>query len=523
VTRAKISEYSATANDNTDVNGVNIAEGCPPSSMNNMGREIMAALKRFQVGSDGDGVTVGGALVVSGSTTANTFSATAVNATGTVTFSGSVILSGTTTANTFSTDLITEKTSAAGVTVDGVLLKDSEVTTDVIKEKTSAAGVTVDGVLLKDTGVGSAASPVTLNSLAYPTEGSVNFRNRIINGDMRIDQRNAGAAVTVNSTSAFYAIDRFFGQGKTSAGVFTLQQSTTAPSEFTNSVVATVTTADSTLSATALYEINQQIEGFNVADLGWGTASAKTVTLSFWVRSSLTGTFGGALRNSDANRSYPFSYSISSANTWEYKTVTIAGDTTGTWLTNNGIGIRLTFSLGEDSGRKTTAGAWASGNYASSTGSTDVIATNGATFYVTGVQLEVGSVATPFERRPFGTELALCQRYYYKILASGTGYSFFGNGFNVSTTQASFGIPFKVTMRTRPTALEQSGTAGDYVIGHAATVTTCSSVPVFSTSTNSEAGRVTFTVSSGLTTGQGSVSVSEFANSTAYLAWSAEL
>jgi hypothetical protein len=124
VTKAKISEYSATANDNTDVNGVNIAEGCPPSSMNNMGREIMAALKRFQVGSDGDGVTVGGALVVSGATTANTFSATAVNATGTVTFSGSVILSGTTTANTFSTDLITEKTSAAGVTIDSVLLKD---------------------------------------------------------------------------------------------------------------------------------------------------------------------------------------------------------------------------------------------------------------------------------------------------------------------------------------------------------------------------------------------------------------
>jgi hypothetical protein len=129
VTRAKISQYSATANDNTDVNGVNIAEGCPPSSMNNMGREIMAALKRFQVGSDGDGVTVGGALVVSGATTANTFSATAVNATGTVTFSGSVILSGTTTANTFSTDLITEKTSAAGVTIDGVLLKDNGVVT----------------------------------------------------------------------------------------------------------------------------------------------------------------------------------------------------------------------------------------------------------------------------------------------------------------------------------------------------------------------------------------------------------
>jgi len=441
VTRAKISEYSATANDNTDVNGVNIAEGCPPSSMNNMGREIMAALKRFQVGSDGDGVTVGGALVVSGATTANTFSATAVNATGTVTFSGSVILSGTTTANTFSTDLITEKTSAAGVTIDGVLLK--------------------------DTGVGSAASPVTLNSLAYPTEGSVNFRNRIINGDMRIDQRNAGAAVTINSATDTYFVDRFLAVGQSSDGVFTVQQSTTAPAGFVNSIIATVTTVDASIGSTQFYLLQHRIEGNNVADLGFGTANAKTVTLSFWVRSSLTGTFGGSLRNTAANRSYPFTYSISVADTWEQKSITIPGDTTGTWSTNNGIGITISFSLGDGSNRLGTAGAWAGANYSGATGQVQVIGTLNATWYITGVQLEVGSVATPFERRPFGAELALCQRYACSTFQQGVawGQNRGQPGLYVLTQSTSARVSatfkFPVSMRATPTIVSYNPSRAD--------------------------------------------------------------
>ena len=258
-----------------------------------------------------------------------------------------------------------------------------------------------NGLTFNDTSLqGAAASPYVL-------------KNRIINGDMVIDQRNAGASVTVNTSNNFYDVDRFFGTGQVTDGVFTLQQSSTAPVGFVNSMVATVTTADSSLGATQQYVIGQSIEGFNTADLQWGTANAKTITLSFWVRSSLTGTFGGALINSAFNRSYPFSYTISVANTWEQKSVTIAGDTSGTWIgATNGIGIRVLFSLGAGSTYSGTAGAWSGSYLTSATGAVSVIGTNAATWYVTGVQLEVGSTATPFERRLYDKELISCQRYY---------------------------------------------------------------------------------------------------------------
>jgi hypothetical protein len=169
--------------------------------------------------------------------------------------------------------------------------------------------------------------------------------------------------------------------------------------------------------------LSQAIEGFNTSDLSFGTASAATVTLSFWVRSSLTGSFGGALQNSAVNRSYPFSYTISAANTWEQKTITIVGDTTGTWVgATNGIGIAVNFSLGMGSTRSGTAGAWAAGNFIAPTGAVSVVGTNGATFYITGVQLEAGSVATPFERIDYGRQLIQCQRYYQNFgLAAGQG------------------------------------------------------------------------------------------------------
>jgi hypothetical protein len=358
--------------------------------------------------------------------------------------------------NGLATDTISEETSAAGVTIDGVLLKDSQVTTDQINEKTSAAGVTVDGVLLKDTGVGSAASPVTLNSLAYPTEGSVNFRNRIINGDMRIDQRNAGAAVTINAASQTYTLDRWRGFGQATDGVFTVQQSATAPTGFTNSLLVTETTADASICSTQVYVLSQSIEGLNVSDLAWGTANAQTVTISFWVRSSLTGTFSGSLKNSAGSRSYPFTFTISAANTYEQKSVTIPGDTTGTWLTTNGIGIGLTFNIGSGSNRLGTAGAWAAANLDGATGSTSLISTNGATFYITGVQLEVGSVATPFERRPFGTELALCQRYFY-LFASGNNANL-GVGGYYNSTYVTTTATFPVTMRAAPSLVQTTGT-----------------------------------------------------------------
>jgi hypothetical protein len=241
------------------------------------------------------------------------------------------------------------------------------------------------------------------------------FKNRIINGAMVIDQRNNGASVT--PTSSGYTLDRW-GCFLTQASKFSVQQdagAVTPPVGFTDYLGITSTSAYSVGSGDTFF-IFQRIEGFNTADLMWGTANAQTVTLSFWVRSSLTGTFGGSLQNGAENRSYPFTYTISSANTWEQKSLTIAGDTSGTWLTNNGRSIQLAFNLGTGSTYNGTAGAWAGSQLFSATGATSVVGTNGATFYITGVQLEKGSTATSFDYRSYGTELQLCQRYAYKMM-----------------------------------------------------------------------------------------------------------
>lgn len=252
------------------------------------------------------------------------------------------------------------------------------------------------------------------NGNSFSPESSV-FRNRIINGAMVIDQRNAGASVTVNG-AAPYTLDRWRAQDTTD-GVFTVQQdagAVTPPAGFTDYLGVTTTTADSSLSASQVARVWQAIEGYNIADLGWGTANAKTVTVSFWVRSSLTGSFGGSLLNGSDNRAYPFNYTINSANTWEQKSVTIPGDTSGTWNTTNSVGVYLIFGLGVGSTFSGTANAWASSELYAPTGSVSVIGTLNATWYITGVQLEVGSQATSFDYRQYGTEFALCQRYYEK-------------------------------------------------------------------------------------------------------------
>jgi len=285
---------------------------------------------------------------------------------------------------------------------------------------------------------------------ATPTTDNTMGRNRIQNGDMRIDQRNAGASVTPAAGPAnTYLLDRWaYGYSQNSKA--SIQQSTTAPAGFTNSLLVTSLSAFS-VAASDYFLINQPIEGFNFSDLAWGTASAKTVTISFWVRSSLTGTFGGSLRNSASDRSYAFTYTISSSNTWEQKSVTIAGDTTGTWVTNNGLGVRLTFGLGSGSSFSGTAGAWAGANYQTATGATSVVGTNGATWYITGVQLEAGSVATSFERRHYGQELALCQRYY-ETFVNATIQGIFYDGYsNIAGQSMGINMPYKVTKRALPT------------------------------------------------------------------------
>jgi hypothetical protein len=285
-------------------------------------------------------------------------------------------------------------------------------------------------------------------------------KNRIINGAMIIDQRNAGAAVTVNANSAFYPVDRFQGVGLASDGVFTLQQSTsTPPAGLINYIRATVTTADASIAASDRYFFQQKIEANQLYDFGLGTADAKTFTLSFYVRSSLTGTFSGAMRNSAANRSYVFSYTINAANTWEKKSITLTGDTTGTWETGVNVGMIINWSLGTGSTLSTTANAWTAGNFLAETGAVNLIGTLSATWDITGVQLELGSVATEFSLAT-GTlagELAACQRYYL-LYASGNDKAL-GAGTMYQSGYLMFGIAFPNPMRTAPTLVAASGTS----------------------------------------------------------------
>ena len=307
-----------------------------------------------------------------------------------------------------------------------------------------------------------------------PTVSNMAGRNRIINGAMMIDQRNAGASVT--PASGDYTLDRWQCFSSASSK-YSIQQNSAAPAGFTNSLKVT-SLASTSVGSGDYYFIDQKIEGYNVADLGFGTANASTVTLSFRVRSSLTGTFGGAVLNSGSNRSYPFTYTISAADTWETKTITLAGDTTGTWLTTNGNGLYITWSLGMGSTYSGTANAWAGSQYWSATGATSVVGTNGATFYITGVQLEAGSVATPFEHRQYGTELALCQRYYEKIGAIATNEW----GIFASASASGHAIGNTYTFSVPKRAIPTMAVVGTFYVSGFNTVTTGS---ISGTGTNS--------------------------------------
>jgi hypothetical protein len=289
--------------------------------------------------------------------------------------------------------------------------------------------------------------------------GYYGFKNRIINGAMVIDQRNAGASLAITTTGQ-YSVDRFqggvYGSG---TGRFSLQQSSTVPDGFTNSLLATVTTADASPSASYGYAITQPIEGYNIADLGWGTANAQPATLSFWVRSSVTGTFPVVFQNNAADKAYGGQYTISSANTWEQKSIVVSGVTSGTWLTTNGAGIYVNFGLGGGSNRTMSSGLQTIGGALTTmnvTGSTQLIATNGATFYITGVQLEKGSTATSFDYRDYGRELIMCQRYYY-LHGSGADQSI-GDGSMYASNILMMNVNFPVSMRTAPTLVQTTGT-----------------------------------------------------------------
>ena len=283
-----------------------------------------------------------------------------------------------------------------------------------------------------------------------PTVNST-FRNRIINGAMVIDQRNAGASI--NPTDGQFSVDRFV-IFRSQASKLTAQQnagSVTPPAGFSNYLGITSSSSYSVVAGD-YFLVSQRIEGYNMADLAWGTANAKTITLSFWVRSSLTGTFGGSLQNASQNRAYPFTYTISSANTWTQVSVTIPGCTDGTWSTTNSEGIGLYFGLGVGSTYSGTAGSWVlNTSLFSATGATSVVGTNGATWYVTGVQLEVGSSATSFEWRLYNQELANCQRYYEKVVGEASVQLLADTYSTGSTPVPNINVFYKQTKRAVPT------------------------------------------------------------------------
>jgi hypothetical protein len=276
-------------------------------------------------------------------------------------------------------------------------------------------------------------------------------RNRIINGNMVVDQRNAGASVTINTTAPF-VLDRWSGYSDL-ANMTGQRTQATVPVGFTYALGVTVGTGAAP-SASQISRLEQRIEGYNFADLYWGVSSALPITLSFWVRSSVTGTHSGSLVNSAATRSYPFTFTISVANTWEYKTVSVTGDLTGTWLTDNSTGCKVIFNLGTGSTYLGTAGAWAAANYFGATGSVQLAATTGATFYITGVQLEVGTKATPYEMQIYSDQLAQCQRYYEAstILT-------YASMSNASSTYRNLSQPFVVTKRAAPTVTLSGGSS----------------------------------------------------------------
>jgi len=380
--------------------------------------------------------------------------------TGVATFSAAPIYSSLTASSAVATDASKGLVSVTNTgTGNNVLATSPTLVTPILG--TPQSGTLTNCTDLPTTALTGAITEA--NGGTGTTVGYNGFKNRIINGAMVIDQRNAGAEVNPAANAVYY-LDRW-SAGATVASKFKIGQnagSVTPPTGFTNYLGCTSLSAY-TVGASEAFTIRQFIEGFNVADLAFGTASAATVTLSFWVYSSLTGTFGGTLKNGSANRSYPFTYTISSANTWEQKSVTIAGDTSGTWLTTNGIGLIVNFSLGAGATVSGTAGAWAGANYNSATGATSVVGTNGATFYITGVQLEKGSTATSFDYRPYGTELALCQRYYEKSYDTET-------------------VPATVTSVGSANGSRQTGSGVAYV-KHSTTKRTAPIVVIYSTAT----------------------------------------
>ena len=392
--KANIPQYDSTPSNNSDINSINIAESCPASNINNAIRELMAHLKDMDTGTT--------------ALTSPSFTA-------------------------MSTDTISEKTSANGVAIDSVTLKDGE--------------------------LGTTASPVPINSSSLNGGQFGGRRNVILNPKMELAQRGT-SAFSITTAGNTYTLDRWRANAS-GGGQFSVQQDSESPTGFIKSSKVTVTTADSSIGSSDFYHFRQTIEGYNFAPFGFGASGAKTMTLSFYVRSSVTGTYNILLRNNAGNRGYLTTYTINSANTWERKTITVDGDVTGTYPTDNTGSLIISYSFG---GNATgTINQWGTAIDEKSSGTVDLIATGSATWYITGVQLELGSVATPFEHRSFGEELSLCQRYYQAFTYRSGGIR------DSSVSVEHFSIGYLAPMRATPSLSVWDFDKQSHVVGDLST------------------------------------------------------
>jgi hypothetical protein len=304
------------------------------------------------------------------------------------------------------------------------------------------------------TQVSQAMGGTGTSSVAASLTNTFGFKNRIINGDMRISQR-FGTSNNNNSGYA-YTLDRFVANSIPFNCAQNLNN-ITPPKGFTK-YLGFQTSVPTALSAGSYPGVSQAIEGYNMADFGWGTTNAIPATLSFWVYSSVTGTWGGTIYDAAFNYTYVFTYSIPVANTWTYVTLTIPAPTSGTFNTDNTQAAKIYWSMGCGSTYSGTAtGAWQVGGYLGATGTVSISNTNNATFYITGVQFEAGTQATSFDFRDYGRELILCQRYYQKI-TNGVVDRGIGVGFFYTSSVMVSQIPFQVNMRSSPTLDVNSGT-----------------------------------------------------------------
>ena len=404
----------------------------------------------------------------------------------------------------------------------------------------SSSGVstftTVNTTTLNSTTVtATTITGVTTAGITTAYIGAVNdgplsgFRNKIINGDMRVDQRNNGASVSVTGDgfgNRQFPVDRFNIQKNSTCVISGIQTSDVPTGQgFSNALRAQVTTADATIAAGDYAFISHRFEGYNVADLHYGTTNAKTATLSFWVKSSISGTYCVSISNYADNRAIPINYSINSPDTWEYKTITISGDTTGTWEKTSSGGMNMSWTLGAGTDYQATNNIWTGSIELATSSQTQWISTLNSTFFITGVQLEAGTVATPFERRSFGQELALCQRYcFVEDNDDGSGgygsYRWFAYGHTDSTTTATVCRFFPVKMRMAPSGTISNQTHFITDRGQGATTLTALSVSGFTTPFSA---RLLCTVASGLTAGQPTALASDGTLSRRYIIYNAEL